>query len=80
MKINSVNIEGGDEVGKNRSGKGFGKVKKVQIPTNNEKIEVVETIAESSQLSKATASDALEKIDPSLNTDDLIMKTDLYKR
>ena len=77
----NVNVDGGDEEGKKSSGKGFGKVKIVQKPLipAKEKIEVVETTSTSS-VSKTMTSETLEKIDPSLNTDDLIMKTDLYKR
>ena len=77
-RISNVNVDGGDEEGKKSSGKGFGKVKIVQKPAK-EKIEVVETTSTSS-VSKTMTSETLEKIDPSLNADDLIMKTDLYKR
>jgi hypothetical protein len=74
-RISNVNVDGGDDEGKKSSGKGFGKVKIVQKPAK-EKIEVVETTS----TSKTMTSETLEKIDPSLNADDLIMKTDLYKR
>ena len=77
-RISNVNVDGGDEEGKKSSGKGFGKIKIVQKPAK-EKIEVVETTSTSS-VSKTMTSETLEKIDPSLNADDLIMKTDLYKR
>ena len=77
LKINSVNFEGGEDSrkGNDKSGKGFGKVKivpKPVIPTNE--------VAETSPTLVTKSSEPSEIIDSSLNTEDLILKTDLYKR
>jgi hypothetical protein len=79
-RIKNVNFEGDADIKKvnDRSGKGFGKVKivpKPLVPTN-EKIEVAET----SPILVTKLSEPAEIIDPSMKTEDLILKTDLYKR
>ena len=76
-RINNVNFEGDADIKKvtDKSGKGFGKVKVVPKPlvSTNEKIDISET-------SPIVSTEPSEIIDPSLKTEDLIMKTDLYKR